>query len=139
MIPLRHILLLTALALLCGCACGVRPRPSGGDGPSVAAELASLGVWFLWAGAIVVVLGVAARAYFASAPPIAAFAVLAAEIGAAAFAFGICSIWVADHPWLLPVTGVATALAFAFRYRNRIRRWLHLGPSPVPSNEDVKP
>ncbi|CAB5079684.1 hypothetical protein UFOVP141_4 [uncultured Caudovirales phage] len=136
---LMVISFLCALAWgLTGCACS-RPLAPGDDGsPSVAAELASLGVWFLWGGAALVVVGVALRVYLATSP-IAGLATLGAEIGATAFAFGIASIWVSDHPWLLPVTGGIALLAFGFRYRNRLRRWLRLSPDPLPKTAQTDP
>jgi len=121
---MKRLVPLTLLVLI-GCASAVRPHSSVDDGPhTVTDELASLGDWMLWAGAITVILGSACRAYFGKA---ATLAVLAIEIGAITVAFGIASLYVAAHPWILPATSGVAGVAMAYRYRVELRKWFGIG------------
>jgi hypothetical protein len=128
---MRRIAFILCVAILGGC--GARPLTEGGGagaGP-VAIALDGLGDWFLCAGAVFAVLGVAARIYF-SGTPFAAFATFAAEIGICAGVFGIFAIYLSAHAWIFPVAGGVALLAFTFRYRDQLFGWLRVRPSSVP-------
>jgi len=147
-------LLILAVLAMAGCACGVRdPRDGGDEGPvsTLAAELARFGAWGLWAGGAILGLGVLLRigriASFAAtflnplagmlglAGGIGSIAAIATEVGGTAAALGLASLWLADHESLVPWAGGAAALAFGFRHRRSLRRWLRLGADPLRKDQ----
>jgi uncharacterized membrane protein (UPF0136 family) len=78
-------------------------------------------------------LAIATPAFaFIKATPIGGIIGFLAEACAVALACGIAFMYLADNFWLLIAAGVVTGLAWAFRYRARIRRWLRLGSDSLP-------
>jgi hypothetical protein len=121
---MKYLLFLLALALA-GCASLPRSGGSGGtEDPSAGASLASMGEVFLWVGGIALVGGVAARIWFGP------LGTLIAELGGLTLAAGLAFIWIGDNLWLA-IAGLAlTALAFLYRHRARVLRWLRIGKTP---------
>jgi hypothetical protein len=150
------VAIIAMLWLLAGCACGIRTTPPGGGqgGSTLSAELARFGAYGLWIGGAILGMGVLLRigriASFAAsfvnpiagmlglAGGIASVATIATEVGGTAAALGLAALWLADHPSLVPWAGGIAALAFGFRHRRNVRRWLRLGP-PAGATSNNKP
>jgi hypothetical protein len=126
---MRYLFIVLFLA---GCASS-RAIGSGGprvEDPSAGASLISMGETFLWVGGIALVAGLLACIWLKGV------GALIAEAGGVTLIAGISFIWLGDNVWAIIAILALAALAFLFRHRSRIFRWLRLGKVPLPQTED---
>lgn len=117
-------LVLLALALS-GCSTfsrGSLPEQAA-PGHGLGTQLASVGGYFTWVGLVVAGLALVACCIPILAPFRPSLIVVGEFAGGSALVGGFF-VWLADNIWLVVVSCVLTALAYAWYRRAWLRRWL---------------
>ena len=121
-------ILLVSLILLVGCG-SARVCPQPLTHAEVGTTLISIGLYFTWAGAAAIGLGILGGIACTFFPAIALFRGYLAElaaIGIATLLLGCSFIWLGNHAWLMAVVVGLLLSAVCFRYRNRLGKLLGL-------------
>lgn len=132
---MRYCMLLIGL-LLAGCSEGAIERTT----PTPCAELVAVGHTFIWLGATMVVVGIAARialltgigAILSRIPGVAGVVTFLAELGAVAIACGLACAWLGGNPWILVTACCAALVAWGYHRRDVLLRWYNAWTNHSP-------
>lgn len=125
------ILVGLVIALMSMTGCASRPltsAPTPAPGPG--GTLAALGATLVWVGGIVSTVGVVGRVILAAGggflaliPGVSGILIYAVTGGLACLAVGSSFIYLSENLWILWVTVVLSALAWAGLHIDDLRRW----------------
>lgn len=129
------VLVTAAICLVLLSSCGVEaPRPEGPPPDSLGAGLESTGGTLVEWGLIVGGLALVA-CFLPVLSPFSKFSSVIAEFGFGAALVGGVYLFITEHPWMVLLACVATAVAWGVYRRDLILRWYDRARRVLPLNK----